>query len=53
MHDLDTLTTLFGDENPIGKNIKINRINFEVIGILPIKGSTPFVFRTPAICVKT
>lgn len=30
---------LFGDENPIGKTIKINRKNFTVIGILPLKGS--------------
>ncbi|MCK9572593.1 MAG: ABC transporter permease, partial [Candidatus Omnitrophica bacterium] len=30
---------LFGQENPIGKIIKINLINFKVIGILPEKGS--------------
>jgi len=30
---------LFGDENPIGKNIKINLLNFKVIGILPEKGA--------------
>ena len=33
---------LFGDENPIGETVKINRVNFEVIGILPVKGSTAF-----------
>jgi macrolide transport system ATP-binding/permease protein len=37
-----TVNNLFGPENPIGKSIKINRINFEVIGILPIKGSSGF-----------
>jgi macrolide transport system ATP-binding/permease protein len=37
-----TVNNLFGAENPIGKYIKINRINFEVIGILPIKGSSGF-----------
>lgn len=26
------------DENPIGKNIKINRVNFKVIGVLQAKG---------------
>ena len=31
---------LFGDENPIGATIKINRINFRVSGILPEKGAS-------------
>ncbi|KPK97537.1 MAG: macrolide ABC transporter ATP-binding protein, partial [Omnitrophica WOR_2 bacterium SM23_72] len=30
---------LFGDENPVGETIKINLINFEVIGVLPSKGA--------------
>ncbi len=30
---------LFGSENPIGEMIKINKINFQVIGILPEKGA--------------
>ncbi len=30
---------LFGNENPIGKTIKVNRVNFQVIGILPSQGS--------------
>jgi macrolide transport system ATP-binding/permease protein len=29
---------LFGSNNPVGKSIKINRINFKVIGIAPAKG---------------
>ena len=29
---------LFGNSNPIGKTIKINRINFNVIGVAPAKG---------------
>jgi macrolide transport system ATP-binding/permease protein len=33
---------LFGDENPVGETIKINRINFRVIGILPEKGASTF-----------
>jgi macrolide transport system ATP-binding/permease protein len=33
---------LFGDANPIGETIKINLINFKVIGILPQKGATGF-----------
>ncbi|MCM8800351.1 MAG: ABC transporter permease [Candidatus Omnitrophica bacterium] len=30
---------LFSDKNPIGETIKINLINFKVIGVLPPKGS--------------
>lgn len=30
---------LFGNQNPVGSNIKINKINFNVIGILPEKGA--------------
>jgi macrolide transport system ATP-binding/permease protein len=29
-------------KNPLDKYIKINRLNFKVIGILPMKGSSPF-----------
>ncbi len=31
---------LFGDQNPVGETVKINRINVEVIGVLPEKGAT-------------
>ncbi|HPT39118.1 MAG TPA: ABC transporter permease [Candidatus Omnitrophota bacterium] len=31
---------LFGAANPIGETIKINLMNFKVIGILPVKGSS-------------
>ncbi len=33
---------LFGGANPIGEFIKINKVNFQVIGILPEKGATTF-----------
>ena len=33
---------LFGEENPIGETIKINLINFKVLGVLPSKGATGF-----------
>ena len=36
------VTQLFGGANPIGEMIKINLINFKVIGILPAKGATGF-----------
>jgi macrolide transport system ATP-binding/permease protein len=33
---------LFGDTNPIGETIKINLLNFKVIGVLPQKGGSGF-----------
>jgi len=33
---------LFGDADPIGATIKINRINFKVIGVMPHKGATTY-----------
>ncbi len=33
---------LFGDTEPVGKYIKLNRIHFKVIGVLPEKGSGGF-----------
>ena len=33
---------IFADENPIGKTVRINKINFKVIGILQAKGSAGF-----------
>jgi macrolide transport system ATP-binding/permease protein len=32
--------SLFANKNPIGLTIKVNRVNFTVIGILPVKGMT-------------
>lgn len=31
---------VFGDTNPMGATIKINRVNFQIIGVLPTKGTT-------------
>ena len=33
---------LFGDADPVGETIKINLLNFKVIGVLPSKGATGF-----------
>jgi macrolide transport system ATP-binding/permease protein len=33
---------LFGDSIPIGEMVKINKINFQIIGILPEKGANGF-----------
>jgi macrolide transport system ATP-binding/permease protein len=42
---------LFGESNPIGAVMKINRINFEVIGVLPEKGSDPWRDRDDTIII--
>ena len=33
---------IFGQTNPVGKQIRINKINFIVIGVLPVKGTQGF-----------
>jgi macrolide transport system ATP-binding/permease protein len=33
---------LFGDVNPLGRQLKLNRATFTVIGVLPAKGSSGF-----------
>lgn len=37
---LTVVEKLFGNMNPVGETIKLNRINFKVIGIVPAKGAT-------------
>ena len=36
------VTKLFGQEDPVGKMVKISHMNFKVIGILPVKGGSGF-----------
>jgi macrolide transport system ATP-binding/permease protein len=36
------VNTLFQNQNPVGQTFKINRISFQVIGVLPLKGSSGF-----------
>ncbi len=36
------VNNLFGKEDPVGKTVKINHINFNVIGILRMRGSTGY-----------
>ena len=35
-------TALFGDEDPVGKSVKLNRASYRVIGVLESKGGTSF-----------
>jgi putative ABC transport system permease protein len=35
-------TDLFPDQDPLGKSIRINKVNFNVIGVLTAKGGTGF-----------
>lgn len=39
---LTVVRELYGSENPIGTFIKINKVNFQVIGVMPAKGGTGF-----------
>jgi macrolide transport system ATP-binding/permease protein len=39
---LTVVRELFGDRNPVGEFIKLNKVNFQVIGVLPEKGATGF-----------
>jgi len=39
---LTIIRELFGEANPLGEFIKINKVNFQIIGILPEKGATQF-----------
>ena len=39
---LTVVRELFGDENPVGEMIKLNKVNFQVIGVLPPKGATGY-----------
>ncbi len=49
---ITVIKNLFGENaNPVGQWIKINRVNFQVIGVLPVKGSNGFMDRDDAIVV--
>ncbi|MFO1478615.1 MAG: ABC transporter permease [Turneriella sp.] len=39
---LTVVRELYGDNNPIGTFIKINKVSFQVIGVMPAKGGTGF-----------
>lgn len=39
---LTVVRELYGSENPIGTYIKVNKVNFQVIGVMPEKGGTGF-----------
>jgi macrolide transport system ATP-binding/permease protein len=44
---------LFEDQNPIGEFIKINKVTFQVIGILPERGATGFRDQDDTIVMPT
>ncbi len=39
---LSVVRELYGEQNPIGTFIKINKVSFQVIGVMPAKGATGF-----------
>ena len=42
---------LFGEANPINRSVKINRVKFKVIGLLPEKGSSGWMNRDDLVIV--
>jgi len=48
---LTVVRELFGDANPIGEQIKINKVNFQVIGVLPEKGASTWRDEDDAIVI--
>ncbi len=49
---LTVIKNLFGNNaNPVGEWIKINRVSFQVVGVLPVKGSNGFQDRDDTIVV--
>ncbi|MFA5168423.1 MAG: ABC transporter permease [Candidatus Omnitrophota bacterium] len=42
---------LFGDEDPLGQTIKINRVSFQVLGILPSLGADAFHDRDDLVVI--
>jgi macrolide transport system ATP-binding/permease protein len=48
---LTVLRELFGDQNPVGEMIKLNKVNFQVIGVLPPKGATGFQDQDDAVVI--
>ncbi|HWB55280.1 MAG TPA: ABC transporter permease, partial [Tepidisphaeraceae bacterium] len=46
-----TATNLFETENPVGKTVKINGINFRVVGILKSKGDQGWYNPDDQICI--
>ncbi len=42
MLGLTVVQNLFGDENPVGKTVRIQNLPFRVIGVLASKGQSPF-----------
>ncbi len=44
-------TNLFGESDPLGQDIKINRVAFKVVGVLPVKGASGFQDQDDTIIV--
>ncbi|HEY1684696.1 MAG TPA: ABC transporter permease [Tepidisphaeraceae bacterium] len=46
-----TATNLFDDESPLGKTVKVNGINFRIVGVLKAKGDQGWYNPDDQICV--
>ncbi|MCR4347959.1 MAG: ABC transporter permease [Sulfuricaulis sp.] len=50
---LTVVRELFGGQNPLGEYIKLNKINFQVIGILPEKGANAWNDQDDIVVIPT
>jgi len=48
---LTVASKLFGDRNPLNETVKVNRLNFKVIGILPEKGQSGWGDRDDVVVI--
>ncbi len=48
---LTVVRELFGDHNPVGETIKLNKVNFQIIGVLPPKGATGYADQDDVVVV--
>ncbi|MBF0107310.1 MAG: ABC transporter permease [Deltaproteobacteria bacterium] len=48
---LTIVKELFDNKNPVGEILKINRINFTVVGVLPEKGASPHGDRDDVVVI--
>jgi len=47
----NTAQTLFGDADPLGQEIRINRMNFRVIGVLEPRGGSPMLAQDDVVLI--
>lgn len=49
---LTVVREIFGDQNPVGETIKLNKVCFQVIGVLPAEGATGYMDQDVAVVIQ-